>query len=202
MKKTITLLLTTAILTSIISVTAEAKVSHPSHHHGKHAHQKSQRHIDVVKITTYDQMFKSVGRKNKYATPRLLKAVCAAESGLSPKARSSKSALGLCQIMPRTWKGVVKTNKSIPKGGAKNPMHSIKAASIVLKGLAASWQTKSTKRVSRDLVLASYNAGFYRVRKATKSCNSLVFSKLKACLPKETVLYVARVNALHKRITI
>ncbi|MBW1802478.1 MAG: lytic transglycosylase domain-containing protein, partial [Deltaproteobacteria bacterium] len=109
----------------------------------------------------------------RYKLPRpIVEAVIIAESGGDPKARSSKGAMGLMQLMPVTAREVGVRN-------AFDPAQNIEGGCKYLRKMWNMFQPRW------DLALAAYNAGPTRVAKL-------------AAVPKipETAKYVKRVFSL------
>ena len=84
--------------------------------------------------TKYDEYFKKYVYKHVPAADyRLLKTICTIESKLNPYAVSTEGALGICQLMPKTYISIIKRNKDIPVNGYYTPAHAINVLwSIIL----------------------------------------------------------------------
>jgi soluble lytic murein transglycosylase-like protein len=95
--------------------------------------------------TPYDPYIEMVARDNG-VDPSLVKAVALVESGFNPKARSSKGAQGLMQLMPKTAAQYGVTN-------IRDPYQNLNAGAKHLRGLLDLYDGDVT------LALAAYNAG-------------------------------------------
>jgi soluble lytic murein transglycosylase-like protein len=82
--------------------------------------------------------------------PALIKAIIMAESGYDPKATSTKGAVGLMQIMP-------KTATAFSLEDMYNPVHNINAGVEYLKNLLIQFGG------DLELAIAAYNAGSSKV---------------------------------------
>jgi soluble lytic murein transglycosylase-like protein len=104
-------------------------------------------------------------------SPDLVRAVIQAESGFNPRARSSKGAMGLMQLMPETAGeyGVV---------NAYDPEENIRAGTAYLASLMARYDD------DESLALAAYNAGPGAVEKYGRTVPPY----------RETRNYVARIR--------
>jgi len=88
-----------------------------------------------------------------------------AESGLNPKAKSSVGAIGIMQIMPRTYDEIVTSQKNL--GEINDPRWNIAAAIYYNRQLYKRWgKRKITKDERLKFTFASYNAGFTRILKS------------------------------------
>jgi len=143
----------------------------------------------VVNNNKFDHVFKLNEDKHSiYVNRYVLKALCGIESGLNPRAISSEGALGLCQIIPSTWKYIKGKNKniSISSVGYFDANQSVKVAKHLLLDLRNVFSQMPDNRNTLDIVLSSYNAGPYNIQKAMKLCHSENYDKFKSCLGKVT----------------
>lgn len=98
----------------------------------------------------YDHLIVSAGMRHG-VDPALIKAIIHTESAFNPNARSPVGAMGLMQLMPGTARDM----------GVMNPWDPAQNIEGGTKYLA--WLQKQFR--SRDLVVASYNAGLGNVKK-------------------------------------
>ncbi|MBI4346667.1 MAG: lytic transglycosylase domain-containing protein [Elusimicrobia bacterium] len=96
----------------------------------------------------YDAVFESEAR-NQSIDPRVLRSLCHAESSFRADARSSKGAMGYCQLMPATARSLGITNPD-------DPRESIRGAARVLRENLDRYGTY-------PLAIAAYNSGWQRV---------------------------------------
>ena len=99
----------------------------------------------TLPATPYDPYIEMVARDNG-VDPTLVKAVALVESGFNPRAKSSKGAQGLMQLMPTTASQYGVTN-------IRDPYQNLSAGAKHLRGLLDMYQGDVT------LALAAYNAG-------------------------------------------
>jgi hypothetical protein len=99
--------------------------------------------------TAYDPIIESAAVRHD-VDPRVVKAVIQVESAFHPRARSSKGAMGLMQLMPRTARQYQARNPY-------DPTSNIEAGTKYLKKLLAEFEL--------PLALAAYNAGEGAVRR-------------------------------------
>jgi soluble lytic murein transglycosylase-like protein len=124
---------------------------------------------------TFDDLIREHAREQG-VRPDLVRAVMQVESAFNPRARSSKGALGLMQLMPATMKQFGVTN-------AFDPAQNIRAGVAYLRELLDRYQN------NEELALAAYNAG-----------PGAVDNHGQAIPPyRETRDYVAHVNRLAGR---
>jgi soluble lytic murein transglycosylase-like protein len=103
----------------------------------------------LVNATAYDPMIQSASTKHGVSVD-LVKAVIQVESGYQPRARSTKGAMGLMQLMPETARQYGATNPYDPRSN-------IEAGVKYLRSLL--------DRFELPLALAAYNAGEAAVRR-------------------------------------
>jgi soluble lytic murein transglycosylase-like protein len=99
----------------------------------------------LLPATPYDPYIEMVARDNG-VDPSLVKAVALVESGFNPRAKSSKGAQGLMQLMPQTAAQYGVTN-------LRDPYQNLSAGTKHLRGLLDMYEGDVT------LALAAYNAG-------------------------------------------
>ena len=159
----------------------------------------------------YDWQFKrAVTDYSPFMEYRWLKAQCYQESRLEWDAESPVGALGLCQIMPVTWKEITKSLNWPQWVSPLFPSLSIKAAAYYDAKLYSKWTTQRPYLDKLNLMFASYNAGFGNILEAQKKCNNAVlYSEIIQCLElvtghysKETITYVERINNYYKMLLV
>jgi len=120
-------------------------------------------------ITKYDALIKKTAQNYLPNIDwRLLKAQLAAESNLNPQAKSQMGAMGIAQIMPKTWEDIIKETNLPTDANAYNPDHAIPACAYYMKQLSSKWSSEREEADRYCLALASYNAGFGNLLKAQK----------------------------------
>ena len=125
----------------------------------------------------------------KYGLPDELKYLSIIESGLNPIARSRVGAAGLWQFMPSTGR-LFKLYQDYYIDERLDPYKSTEAACIYLKSLHNRFK-------DWELVLASYNAGPGKVRRAIRrSGNKKKFWEIYDYLPRETRSYLPQFVAM------
>jgi membrane-bound lytic murein transglycosylase F len=168
--------------------------------HVKHKHWPSK----------YDRHFKK--NTKHYFGPGVdwhwFKAQGIAESRLNPKAKSSVGAVGIMQIMPETYKEIIKKHPGF--GKIEEPRWNIAAAIYYDRQLYKRWKKKNISVDERmNFTFASYNAGFGRVLKARKilrdknrSDNKVqpeavnYWHEISPFTPPETRKYIRRIDTL------
>ncbi len=125
----------------------------------------------------------------KYGLPDELKYLSIIESGLNPVARSRVGAAGLWQFMPSTGR-LFKLHQDFYIDERLDPYKSTEAACIYLKSLYNQFK-------DWELVLASYNAGPGKVRRAIRrSGYKKKFWEIYDYLPRETRSYLPQFVAM------
>lgn len=139
------------------------------------ANVRTTRYVAAEQSRAYDDLIREHAQEHGIRAD-LVRAVMQVESAFNPRARSSKGALGLMQLMPAT----------IRQYGVRNPFdpaENIRAGVAYLRALLDRYQNKE------ELALAAYNAG-----------PGAVDNHGRAVPPyRETRNYVAHVNELAGR---
>jgi len=145
----------------------------------------------------YDHYFQKF--TSRYFGPhfdwRWFKAQAIIESSMNTQAKSPSGARGLMQLMPRTYLEV--KSEQFYLGGIERPEWNIAAGIYYNRYLYRRWQGV-THRDRLLLSLASYNAGYVRVLRAVRKVKGKIknWESIKQFVPKETQLYVARIQRL------
>lgn len=133
---------------------------------------------------------------------RVVKAMCYQESKYDRMAVSYVGAMGVCQLMPETFKWVVK-RIGMTGADAFEAKANIYAGVAYLSWIHKQWSPKRTQWQRFELTFASYNAGMGNILKAQESCNnSMVWKVIKSCLhgvtgernSEETIDYVRKIT--------
>ncbi len=154
----------------------------------------------------YDRYFKK--NTKHYFSPGFdwhwFKAQAIAESRLNPKAKSRAGAIGIMQIMPRTYKEIIKKQPNLRR--IEEPRWNIAAAIYYNRQLYKRWQKRQVPSDERlEFTFASYNAGFTRVLKALKKARETQklppeevkkWEKISPYTPPETRHYIRRIDSL------
>lgn len=119
---------------------------------------------------------------DQYNLPEALKFLPIVESGLRPAVHSPVGAAGLWQFVPSTARVYGLT----VNGQVDERLDPHKATQAAAQMLAALYEQFG----DWALVLAAYNCGPGRVRKAIRSAGSKDFWKVKAFLPRESQRYI------------
>jgi hypothetical protein len=127
-----------------------------------------QKEKEIKSILEINDIIKRASKIYK-VDPELIRSVIRAESDFDPKATSSKGAMGLMQLMPETAKELGVKN-------CYNPVENIMAGTRYLKSLLNRYEGNV------ELSLAAYNWGMGNMERHPDR------------LPKETKIYIARVN--------
>jgi len=145
----------------------------------------------------YDGHFKKYARR--YFGPhfdwRWFKAQAIAESHLRPAAASEAGAMGIMQLLPSTFRDIRKKKPHF--GDLSSSQWNIAAGVYYDRQLFRKWRGLPEQE-RLYLTLASYNAGYARVRSAYNKVlgTEKSWERIKAYLPGETRAYVARIRTL------
>lgn len=161
------------------------------------------------RVVKYDKYFSKYSKR--FFGPNFdwhyFKAQAVAESRLKAEARSGVGAVGVMQIMPRTFGEIKRKNPSI-KGNRKQPRWNI-AAGIYYDRML--WKTFKAKRPFKDRVnfmFGAFNAGKGNIFKAQKiarekKMNENLWKVMEKALPrvtgkssKETIRYVEKIHMI------
>ena len=141
----------------------------------------------IQRVNVYFPIFEHY--LEKYGLPDELKYLSIIESGLNPIARSRVGAAGLWQFMPSTGR-LFKLHQDFYIDERLDPYKSTEAACIYMKSLYNQFK-------DWELVLASYNAGPGKVRRAIRrSGYKKKFWEIYDHLPRETRSYLPQFVAM------
>lgn len=145
----------------------------------------------------YDSHFRKYAKR--YFGPhfdwRWFKSQAIVESNLRPNVKSPRGAVGLMQILPSTFAEIKKLNPHFSK--IEHPRWNIAAGIYYDRMLYRKWDLPS-ERDRFYLALASYNAGYVRMRRAYNRTSQPIESweQVKSNAPGETRAYVSRIRKL------
>lgn len=145
----------------------------------------------------YDEYFRHYAQRyfGPFIDWRWFKAQAVAESLLNPQAVSHANAQGVMQLLPSTFEEVRLTNPNWDD--IYTPRWNIAAGIFYNYTLYQQWNGSLHGHDRFLLTLASYNAGFQRVRYAYGVVNHVRnFNDIQQRLPAETRGYVERIQSL------
>lgn len=161
------------------------------------------------RVVKYDRYFSKYSKR--YFGPgfdwNYFKAQPVAESRLRAKAQSRMGAVGIMQIMPRTFREIRQKNPSI-RGTRQQPRWNIAAGIYYDKALWNTWKADRPFQDRVNFMLGSFNAGKGNILKAQKlarkeGLNENRWEAIEKTLPKvtgrhsrETIGYVRRINTI------
>jgi len=165
-----------------------------------------ERYNNVVK---YDKYFSKYSKR--YFSPAFdwhyFKAQAIAESRLKASAKSNVGALGIMQIMPKTFKEITRKNPSI-KGTRGHPRWNIAAGIYYDRQIWKIWKEDRPIQDRINFTFGSYNAGRGNILKAQriankKGLNPNLWDSIKLTLPEvtgkhsnETIGYIKKINQI------
>ena len=158
------------------------------------------------RFTTYDQHFTKYSKRffGVGFDWRYFKAQAVAESNLREDARSAVGAVGMMQIMPRTFEEIQRKNPAIT-GSLDQPRWNIAAGIWYDRQHFVVWAAERSLVERLKFTFGSYNAGRSSILHAQQfavgeGLNALLWDAVAGELPRvtgrrsqETVAYVARV---------
>lgn len=161
------------------------------------------------KVVKYDRLFSKYTKR--FFGPnfdwKYFKAQAVAESQLNPKAKSHVGALGIMQIMPKTYKEILRKNPSI-KGSREHPRWNIAAGIYYDRILWKEWKAERPFQDRVNFMLGSFNAGKGNILKAQKiakqkGLNQNLWEAIEKALPavtgkrsQETIGYVRKISEI------
>lgn len=159
------------------------------------------------RVKQYDRYFSKYSKR--FFGPgfdwHLFKAQAIAESGLKASATSGVGAVGLMQIMPRTFAEIQGRNPAI-KGNRLQPRWNIAAGIYYDRSLWKLWRAERPFQDRVNFMFGSYNAGKGNILKAQKvaekqGLNPNLWESIVPALPKitgkrshETITYVEKIE--------
>ena len=166
--------------------------------------QAFERYNRVVKYDTYFSKY-----SKRFFGPgfdwHYFKAQAVAESRLKAKASSKVGALGLMQIMPKTFEEIARKNPSI-RGNRRQPRWNIAAGIYYDRMLWKTWKAERPFQDRINFMLGAYNAGRGNILKAQgiakkRDLNENLWGSVEQSLhevtgkhSKETISYVRKIN--------
>jgi membrane-bound lytic murein transglycosylase F len=163
------------------------------------------------RVVKYDRYFSKYSKR--FFGPlfdwRHFKAQAIAESRLEANARSRVGAVGIMQIMPKTYRDIVRQNATI-RGPRDHPRWNIAAGIYYNRKLWKLWQAKRPLLDRLNFMFGSFNAGKGNILKAQKQAkrhglDENLWASIERTLPavtgrhsKETIAYVNKIRTIKK----
>jgi membrane-bound lytic murein transglycosylase F len=161
------------------------------------------------KVIRYDNYFSKYTKHNfgPVFNWHHFKAQAIAESGLKKNAESHVGAIGLMQIMPTTYKEIIRSNRYI-KGSGKDPKWNIAAGISYNRSIWNLFKADRPFQDRLDFTFGAYNAGKGNIIKAQKhakrsglnpdlwSSIEQTLSKVTGRHSKETLDYVTKIKSI------
>lgn len=145
----------------------------------------------------YDSHFSKYTKRyfGPYYDWRWFKSQAIVESNLQPRVKSPRGAVGLMQVLPTTFEEIKALQPQFVS--VEEPRWNIAAGIYYDRALYRKWELPS-EQDRLYLALASYNAGYVRMRRAYKRTTPPVESweQVKPQAPPETRDYVQRIRTL------
>lgn len=130
---------------------------------------------------------------------RWFKAQAIVESELKPDARSRSGAMGLMQIMPRTFREIRSRNPQL--ADPYDPYFSIAAGIYYNRQLYDAWSSIDDPAQRRKFMFASYNAGLGAVKRSAKRAgNPMEYTQLEPHLSAAPRQYVLKIERERKKL--
>ena len=161
------------------------------------------------RVQKYDKYFSKYSKR--YFGPafdwRYFKAQAVAESRLKAEAKSRVGAIGVMQIMPKTFEEIARKEPTI-KGNRKQPRWNIAAGIFYDRMIWKAWTAERSFQDRINFMFGSYNAGKGNILKAQRiaekeGLNSNLWHSIKQTLPevtdrhsKETIGYVEKIHKI------
>lgn len=161
---------------------------------------------NLILVDAYDPLFREYSKR--YFGPdfdwRIFKAQAIAESRLDPDAVSRAGAVGLMQLLPRTYRQIAEENPDI-QGDIRDPRWNIAAGIYYSRQLWELWDAGRAFEQRLRFMLGSYNAGKENILKAQqvaieRKLNPYVWPSIERTLEavigpghRQTLYYVEKV---------
>ncbi|MEA3280549.1 MAG: transglycosylase SLT domain-containing protein [Thermodesulfobacteriota bacterium] len=161
------------------------------------------------RVVKFDRYFSKYSKR--YFGPgfdwHYFKAQAVAESRLQADARSGVGAVGVMQIMPKTFEEITRKNPGI-KGTRKQPRWNISAGIYYDRMIWNLWKADRSHMDRINFMFGSYNAGKGNIIKAQKIANKKglnpnMWGSIESTLPdvtgknsKETIGYVNKIGEI------
>ena len=163
------------------------------------------------RVVKYDRYFSKYSKRffGPLLDWRYFKAQAIAESRLEANATSRVGAVGLMQIMPKTYREIRRQNAAI-RGPREHPRWNIAAGIYYDRKMWKLWQAKRPFQDRLDFMFGSFNAGKGNILKAQKHAqrrglNENLWASIELVLPaitgkrsNETITYVNRIQTIKK----
>ncbi len=165
------------------------------------------------RVVKYDRYFSKYSKR--FFGPlfdwRYFKAQAIAESRLKANAKSRVGAVGIMQIMPKTYQEIMKQNPMI-RGAHGNPRWNIAAGIYYDRTMWKLWKAKRPFQDRVNFMFGSFNAGKGNILKAQrqakhKGLNENRWASIERTLPtitgkhsKETLTYVNKIHTIKKAL--
>lgn len=163
------------------------------------------------RVVKYDRYFAKYSKR--FFGPlfdwRHFKAQAIAESRLDANATSRVGAVGIMQIMPRTYREIVRQSAAI-HGPHQHPRWNIAAGIYYDRKMWQLWQAKRPFQDRLNFMFGSFNAGKGTILRAQKyarqrGLNENLWVSIERSLPavtgkrsKETITYVHKIQTIKK----
>lgn len=163
------------------------------------------------RVVKYDRYFSKYSKR--YFGPlfdwRHFKAQAIAESRLKANATSRVGAVGVMQIMPKTYREIKRQHTTI-QGPSAHPRWNIAAGIYYNRKLWKLWQAKRPFQDRLNFMFGSFNAGKGNILKAQKHArqrglNENLWASIEHALPaitgqrsSETITYVNKIQTIKK----
>lgn len=130
---------------------------------------------------------------------RWFQAQAMVESEMKPHVRSNSGAMGLMQIMPRTFQEIRSRNPAY--ADPFDPHYNIAAGIYYNRQLYKAWSHVEDENDRRKFMFASYNAGLGNVKRAAKRVgNPVDYKVLESALSAEPKRYVVKIERERRKI--
>jgi membrane-bound lytic murein transglycosylase F len=161
------------------------------------------------RVVKYDKYFSKYSKRyfGVNFDWRYFKAQAVAESRLKAKAKSRVGAVGVMQIMPKTFEEISRKNPSI-KGTREQPRWNIAAGINYDRMIWKTWKADRSFQDRINFMFGSYNAGKGNILKAQriakkKGLNMNIWPSIEKTLPKvtgkrseETIGYIRKISKI------